>query len=203
MIYLHHRECRTKVLGPGTRYVIWVQGCNRHCPGCINPEGQPVDKNGYWIDEEFLIAEIKNTKGLRGITISGGEPFLQAKALSVILANIKQTTDLDVMIYTGYTLANLRSEEDKAVEEVLSYTDILVDGEYIEEDNNNSMYRGSDNQNIYVLTERYKKFKEYFYNTKNRDIEFVCRENGELFMVGIPQKNFRKDLWKTIQNKID
>lgn len=198
MLYLHHRERNTKVLGPGTRYAIWVQGCKRRCAGCINPEGQPLDENGYWLSEENLLQEILSTKGIRGITISGGEPFLQAEALNNLLEAIKKMTDLDVMVYTGYTLAALRKTRQESVQKMLKNIDILIDGEYIEEQNNNSLYRGSDNQQIHLLTEKYKKFKQYFNNTKNRDIEFVCHNNEDLFMVGIPPKNFQKDFWQKI-----
>lgn len=201
MLYLHHRERQTKVLGPGTRYAIWVQGCNRHCPGCINPEGQPIDKNGYWIDEQEVLAEIKATDGLRGITISGGEPFLQAEALENLVEDLKGTTNLDVMIYTGYTLSELKKEGGDFARKLINNTDILVDGEYIKEQNNNYIYRGSDNQKIHILTNRYKKFRDYFNNTKNRDVEFVCRDTGELFMIGIPQNNFREKFWHEVINK--
>ena len=201
MLYLHHRERQTKVLGPGTRYAIWVQGCNRRCSGCINPEGQPIDKNGYWIDEQEVLAEIKATSGLRGVTISGGEPFLQAEALGKIVDDLKGTTNLDVMIYTGYTLSELKKEGGDFARKLINNTDILVDGEYIKEQNNNYIYRGSDNQKIHILTNRYKKFKDYFNNAKNRDVEFVCRDNGELFMIGIPQNDFREEFWREVINK--
>ena len=54
MLYLNHEEEKTKVLGPGVRYVVWVQGCKRRCPGCINPLGQPLSENGYWKRKGFL-----------------------------------------------------------------------------------------------------------------------------------------------------
>ena len=89
MLYLNHEEEKTKVLGPGVRYVVWVQGCKRRCPGCINPLGQPLSENGYWKSVAALEQDILHVEGLTGITISGGEPFLQAEALAKLVKLIK------------------------------------------------------------------------------------------------------------------
>ena len=197
MLYLYHRETRTKVLGPGERYVIRVQGCKKRCPGCINPEGRLEGQNGYWISTEKILAELKNEQGLMGITVSGGEPFLQAHGLAELVKSIKENTQLDIMLYSGYTLAELRAKHDKYINFVLEHSDILVDGEYIEELNNNTIYRGSDNQEIHFLSPRYRDFKDIIYNTHNRDLEFISR-NGELFMIGIPEKGFEAKFKRAI-----
>ena len=99
MLYLYHRETRTKVLGPGERYVIWVQGCKKRCPGCINPEGRLEGQNGYWISTEKILAELKNEQGLMGITVSGGEPFLQAHGLAALVKCIKENTQINIILY--------------------------------------------------------------------------------------------------------
>ena len=197
MLYIYHREPRTKVLGPGERYVIWVQGCKKRCPGCINPDGQLEGQNGYWISTEKVLNELKNEQGLMGITISGGEPFLQAHGLAELVKSIKENTQLDIMLYSGYTLAELRAKHDNDIDFVLEHSDILVDGEYIEELNNNTIYRGSDNQEIHFLSSRYGKFKDIIYKTHNRDLEFISR-NGELFMIGIPEKGFEAQFKRAI-----
>ena len=146
MLYLSHRERRTKVLGSGTRYAIWTQGCKKRCPNCVNPEGQALDSNGYYIGVEEVFREVMETPLLTGITISGGEPFLQADELVKLIRLLRAESTLDVMMYSGYTLEELRGWHDAAVEEILSNIDLLIDGEYVEELNTNKIYRGSDNQ---------------------------------------------------------
>ena len=198
MIYLSHREKTTKVLGPGLRYVIWTQGCKKNCLNCINPAGRPLDQNGYFIAINELFREIKLTPNLTGITISGGEPFLQAEKLVKLIQCIKAETLLDIMIYTGYTLDELKNWNNPAVDEILNNIDLLIDGEYIESQNTNKIYRGSDNQKIHFLSQKYLPFKTKMENTCNRSVEFICRGDDELFLVGIPAKDFQKNFINNI-----
>ena len=198
MLYVSHREPSTDVLGPGQRYALWVQGCKKRCPHCIFPAGQPLDSGGELIAVETIFYEIKNVPDLTGITISGGEPFLQADALAKLIKILRDDTNLDVMIFTGYTLSELKNRHDSATDFLLVNTDILIDGEYREELNTNSIYRGSDNQVIHFLTPKYLPFKNLIEKTKNRSVEFVCRQDNELFIIGIPPKNFDKNFVKRI-----
>ena len=191
MLYISHRERATRVLGPGLRYVIWTQGCKKQCAGCINPAGRPLDRNGYFISADELFEEIGSTPDLTGITISGGEPFLQSAELVVLIRRIKRETELDVMMYSGYTLEELRHWKNAAVDEILSSIDLLIDGEYVEELNTNRIYRGSDNQTIRFLSTKYLPFKERLETMHNRSVEFIAR-GDDLFIVGIPIKGFRK-----------
>ena len=69
--------------GPGLRYVVFVQGCPRSCPGCHNPQTHdPL--GGYLSTTEFLLQEIKSDKLLEGVTFSGGEPFMQPVLLTTM-----------------------------------------------------------------------------------------------------------------------
>ena len=199
MIYVSHREPLTKVLGPGRRYALWVQGCKKRCLGCVFPEGQPLDTGGEWMSAEKIWNEIQAVENLTGITISGGEPFLQASALAELIKLLRQNSNLDVMIFSGYTLAELKARNDEATNFLLANVDILVDGDYREELNTGSIYRGSDNQTIHFLSPKYLPFKEKILRTKNRSIEFVCRNDGELFMIGIPAKDFHRDFSKILK----
>ncbi|MBQ9441891.1 MAG: radical SAM protein [Selenomonadaceae bacterium] len=202
MLYVNHREKSTKVLGPGRRYALWLQGCKKRCPFCINPQGQPTDSGGEWISIKKIWREIKSVGGLKGITVSGGEPFLQAEKLAELIKILREESNLDVMIFTGYKLEELQARQDESIDFLLANTDILIDGEYREELNTNSLYRGSDNQRIFFLTQKYLPFKEAIERTKSRNIEFVCREDGELFMIGVPPKNFDKKFMKKIFEEV-
>ena len=192
MLYVSHREPLTKVLGPGQRYALWLQGCERRCPNCIFPSGQPLDCGGQWYSVEKIWTEIQSVPNLTGITISGGEPFLQATAVAKLIKILRGESTLDVMIFTGYTLAELQDKHDAATDFILKNIDILVDGEYREDLNTNSLYRGSDNQVLHYLSPKYLPFKDLIARTKSRCLEFVYRKGSEFFMVGIPPKNFEQ-----------
>lgn len=187
---INHYTEYSKVLGPGNRFVIWLQGCNRKCYHCINPEGQRKD-GGILISISELEDMIIKQENIQGITISGGEPFLQFKALRQLVERIVTGTNLDIMLYSGFKLENLYEEfGHEEMESFLKYIDIFVDGEYIEELDNGSMYRGSDNQNIYMFTTKYKQYYDTICHAKNRDIEFEMTDGGNIYMTGIPPKGF-------------
>ncbi len=197
-LYVSHKEPCTKVLGPGQRYALWLQGCKKRCLGCVFPEGQSLNTGGEWFSVEEIFKEIQVVQNLTGVTISGGEPFLQAAALAKLVDNLRKNSMLDIMIYSGYTIEELKSQNDAAINFLLTNIDVLIDGEYKEDLNTNSIYRGSDNQRIHFLSKKYLPFKEKILQTKNRNIEFVCRNDGELFMIGIPAKNFNKDFFNKL-----
>ena len=135
--------------GPGIRMVLFAQGCNHHCPGCHNPETHSFT-GGTLTRIEEIITQVKKNPLLDGITISGGEPFEQAEAFSLLAVQIKQMA-LNVVTYTGYTFEYLleKSEENPGWLELLDATDLLVDGCFeIEKRNLLLKFRGSDNQRI-------------------------------------------------------
>ena len=105
-IRLHDMRMHTNALGPGIRTAIWFQGCNRCCKGCMSPSSRPLD-GGTLVDVEKVIASIKNTADIEGVTISGGEPFLQIDALFALLKSLRSDTELGIIIYTGYNFFKL------------------------------------------------------------------------------------------------
>ena len=174
----------TRALGPGLRSVIWVQGCIRHCPGCISPEWIPnVKANIFSIDE--LATILLHNSSIEGITFSGGEPMLQAEGLASLIRIIRKKRDLNTLCFTGYTYKQLLCEpKDSPVHKLLAELDVLIDGPYIAELNNNRGLRGSSNQNIYYLTER---LKQYDLENEARHVELHI-QNGYSLMVGVPPK---------------
>lgn len=199
-LYLHHRENYIKTLGPGERYVIWVQGCVHNCKGCIAPETHSLNENGYWIEIDNLLREINQSKNLRGITISGGEPLLQAEALIYLLKKLKNK-NLDIICYTGFLYEEILKGKVPFGKELLNYIDILIDGKYIEDLNKENYLRGSENQRIIHLKNTYKKNEEQILKLKNRNIEIKIIDETTLFIAGIPPKKMEKD-WEKIREKI-
>ena len=88
--------------GPGIRYVIFVQGCPHHCPGCHNPGSHDPD-GGTLTDTASLWETILKYPHIDGITFSGGEPFSHGAALAEI-GRAAREKGLNVMTYSGYTL---------------------------------------------------------------------------------------------------
>lgn len=198
MLYVSHYVTMTEVLGPGRRFALWMQGCERRCPGCINPQGQPVGQGGTYYSVAQMAEQIINAApGLNGITVSGGEPLLQAKPLMRLLTAVRSETALDVMLYTGDTLAQVYERLGEEAERFLSLVDILVDGSYVQEENHNEMYRGSANQKIWFLSEKYRPFAARIEQGHNRSIEWHGSPDGSLWMAGIPPAGFDRQLAQT------
>lgn len=135
--------------GPGIRMTVFVQGCPHHCKGCHNQHTWDFD-GGYEGSVGRIIEEAKKDKLLRGITLSGGEPFSQAQALTE-LAKAARGMGLNVFCYTGYTFERLVEQFDEHPEyrALLEQCDWLVDGPFIEDQMSLMLhFRGSRNQRI-------------------------------------------------------
>lgn len=135
--------------GPGIRFVIFSQGCVHHCKGCHNPSTFALD-GGTIVNVDEIIGEIKKNPLLKGVTFSGGEPFLQAEAFTKIAKKCHEI-GLDVLSYTGYTFEKLISSFDEYPQwrGLLENIDILIDGPFIEEKKSLMLlFRGSSNQRI-------------------------------------------------------
>lgn len=183
-IQLHAIRDGVTKLGPGIRFVLWTQGCQRRCPGCMTPESQSM-KGGFSADTKQLAKQILKSQR-KGLTISGGEPFLQAKALTELIREIRKEADLGVMIYTGFTIQELQKAENPDYEELLRECDLLIDGAYMQELNDSKNLRGSSNQKAIALTDRYQNFAKEI-GTKPAETEIFYDEEI-MSMVGIPPK---------------
>lgn len=135
--------------GPGIRLVIFTQGCSHHCPGCHNPHTHTFD-GGILIEIEDIIKQMKSNPLLDGITLSGGEPFEQAEALSELAKQVK-ALGYGVMTYTGYTFEYILANRNKKAgwDSLITATDILVDGRFeIAKKSMLLKFKGSSNQRI-------------------------------------------------------
>lgn len=145
MLRLHGFVSRSKANGPGCRAVVWVQGCRLRCPGCFNP-GTHDGNLGWDIDPQHLAHAI-NALPVRGVTLSGGEPLQQAKALSVFLEAL--SADKDVLLYSGFSIAEaLKSSNRRAV---LLKCDAALMGRY-----RNSDLHPYDGKELVIRTHRIK-----------------------------------------------
>ena len=115
--------------GPGLRLTIFTQGCLHHCPGCHNPQTHDPE-GGSWADTEDILAAAADNPLLDGITLSGGDPFLQPVPC-LALAEGAHKIGLNVWTYTGYTWEALLEENDAEKLALLKETDVLVDGPFL------------------------------------------------------------------------
>ena len=192
-IRVHNTASGVKVLGPGKRFVIWVQGCHRRCPGCLAPDSWPIE-GGHAEDVSALARRILKKADVEGLTISGGEPFLQPRALCALIDALRAERDLGVIVYTGYTLEALRGMDDAWIRALLERVDLLIDGPYMEALNDDLGLRGSSNQRAIHLTGRYLDALEAFGKKHRRDLEYRVSEEG-FFVIGVPER--------TVQRMID
>jgi anaerobic ribonucleoside-triphosphate reductase activating protein len=178
----------TEAEGPGRRYAIWVQGCPMRCPGCCNPEllrfagGTPASVAE--LTQRVLAAHARSP--LAGLSLLGGEPFAQALPLA-ILAEQVQAAGLGVMVYSGYTLAELEAQiaaGESGVARLLAATDLLVDGRYQREQPDTSRrWIGSANQRLHFLSARHHPAQPEFGGGETIELRLV---DGELIINGWP-----------------
>lgn len=143
--------------GEGIRTVVWTQGCLHHCPGCHNPQTHDLN-GGIEYDIEEIKKELSELEWQDGITLSGGDPFFQAKA-SAEIAKYARSLGMNVWAYTGYTYEQLLSisQKNQDIRELLYSIDVLVDGRFEQDKKSlNIRYRGSTNQRIINVPESLK-----------------------------------------------
>jgi anaerobic ribonucleoside-triphosphate reductase activating protein len=176
----------TEAEGPGLRAAIWVQGCLKRCPGCCNPHFLAIRPAQISTPSDIIerILHAKKKYHIEGITLLGGEPFLQAQGLAEV-AESAQAAGLSVMVFTGYVLEELVHERFAAAERLLAATDVLVDGEY-ERDQSESQrnWVGSTNQRFHYLTNFYDNHIEAGSQTITN--EWRIDANGKIIDNGLP-----------------
>ena len=172
-----------EVLGPGKRIGIWFCGCPRRCKGCSNPELWEFQER-YQVDLKVikeLIQQICEQNQVDGFTLTGGDPLYQFDEFRR-LVDYLSTISEDILVYTGYTLAELQGKR-------LDNVAVLIDSPYIEDRNNGCILRGSDNQQIHILNERLKDKYERYLSTATNQIQNFATADGYV-CVGIHNKDF-------------
>ena len=182
---------RTEVLGPGVRAVVWFQGCSLRCPGCMAQSMNDDPAHEAW-SPSALAERVCQLDEIEGVTLSGGDPFDQPpEILCAFTEEIRRNSNLTIMAFTGRTLEQLRRQLPLSLRERLFATiDILVDGPYVDELNDGSLWRGSSNQQIHFLTPRYAHLRPLVESSRARGLEVSVRNGRELEITGIPPRGF-------------
>lgn len=160
MNYASIRKCDI-ANGEGVRVSLFVSGCTHRCKGCFNEEAQDFNYgNEFTREVEDEIIEAMRPAHIAGLTLLGGEPMegVNQRALLPFLRRVKaEFGDTKTLwIYTGCTKEQLEDVSSRwhteVTDEILSMTDVLVDGPFVEELKDISLrFRGSSNQRIIYM----------------------------------------------------
>jgi anaerobic ribonucleoside-triphosphate reductase activating protein len=179
----------TEAEGPGKRYALWVQGCPILCPGCCNPEMLAFkERDRKSVDDVVAdIAAARDRHGVEGVSFLGGEPTRQAAGLRQVAARA-QGLGLSVMVFSGYTLQELKDEGSDDVDGLLAATDLLVDGRYVEARRTTARrYIGSDNQVLHFLSDRDRADDPRFAAPNTLELRVIVdKHSGALSINGFP-----------------
>lgn len=191
------------VLGPGNRIGIWTEGCFHGCKGCSNPELWDM-RSGEEISVDIVFATISRIceiHSIDGITITGGEPFLQAAELSRLTGKLRAVTS-DILVYSGYTFQELRNMNDPCVDSILRNSAVLIDGKYTEEKNICLPLRGSSNQKIIILNRDYeKRYEMYLAKQTERHPVQNFISGRSIISVGIHSPGFGENFNNNMKKK--
>ena len=137
--------------GLGVRTVLWVSGCDIHCKNCHNPQTWDFNSGIPFTEETMqeLLYDLSKPY-IKGCTLSGGHPLdpLNAPEVLKIVKRVKMVfPNKDIWIYSGYVWENII--KDETLKEIMRYTDVLVDGAYVDELRDISLpWAGSKNQRV-------------------------------------------------------
>lgn len=180
---IHSFTSSTFVNGPGNRAMIHTQGCMLACPGCFNTSTHSR-QGGEEVSVPDLIKRIP--ADVDGVTISGGEPFLQPEGLLELVMELHKMVD-SIVVFSGFYLHEI--QKMPLGQKILEQIDVLIDGRFEIENLAQSGVRGSANQTIHLLTERHSR--EEF---EERNVEIIIDQEGKLFMTGFPSEEIRQEI---------
>lgn len=181
------------VLGPGRRIGLWLQGCSIRCRGCVSQDTWPQDP-ARAMPVADLLAWCRRTSrnALDGVTISGGEPFDQPRALAALLDGLvrwRKTDGLefDILCYSGHSMKMLKKQHAG----LLGRIDALIPEPYADGRPLGSLWCGSDNQTLVPLTPRgralYAAFADAPQLPDGKRMQLAV-DAGKLWMIGIPHR---------------
>lgn len=177
-IQINRLHFPVSTLGYGQRIAVWVQGCSLACPGCISLDTWEHGRGE--ISLSALTSQLATWLAQAdGLTVSGGEPFEQPKALADLLHWWRQNHTGDTLVFSGYSWEHLKQRHA----DVLELIDVLVSDPYQAEAGHSMALRGSDNQRLHRLTalanDRYSTLPS------QRALD-LCWDGDRVWMAGIP-----------------
>ncbi len=181
LVRVHRVETCSLVNGPGRRFVIWFQGCPLSCRGCFNQEARSFEKGELMRLEE--LGDRIFAADVHGVTLTGGEPFLQAEEATALLRECGRR-GLDRLVYTGFHFKDLKRNILPGSREMLRKIDLLLDGPYREGNPPDGEWTGSGNQKVIPLSRAGMVMKR-IRRTEYVEREYIISGDGETVLTGI------------------
>jgi anaerobic ribonucleoside-triphosphate reductase activating protein len=183
LINIHSIIPCSRINGPGNRLIIFFQGCDIKCQGCFNPATHTFDDMNLCHPSDIFERYLR--QDIEGVTISGGEPFYQARKLLSLLKIAKEFYGLSTIVYTGFTYERLKKIRECLL--CFEFIDVLIDGRYEESKKETTLLaRGSSNQRFYFFTNRYKQANLYM----RSKTEVLIGKDGTITKTGFNEVDF-------------
>ncbi len=152
-LYVANIVDNTIVDGEGFRTSLYLSGCDIFCKDCHNKDLWDIN-SGHKLTVDEVYERI--TSSFTNISFVGGEPMLQAEALTSLASKIKSKTNKTIWIYSGHTYEEISC--NKLYFQLLKYCDVLVDGRFeMQYYKNNLRFKGSSNQRIIDIKKSIEK----------------------------------------------
>ncbi|MDY6223058.1 MAG: pyruvate formate-lyase-activating protein [Candidatus Borkfalkiaceae bacterium] len=153
--YIHSFESFGTSDGPGIRFVVFMQGCPMRCLYCHNPDTRGAGGTAY--EPEEVVSEIiKYEKYIAsgGVTVSGGEPLMQAEFVTQLFSLLKARGIHTALDTSGCAFLPSDPQNVKAIDKLLDVTDlILLDIKHIDSAAHKTL-TGRGNENILAFARR-------------------------------------------------
>lgn len=195
-IRMHSRMEWSRVNGPGSRAVIWLQGCSLNCPGCWNRLSHSVE-DGMTVATVSVVkwvADLQANGLIDGLTISGGEPMEQAcGVLAVVQALRFRVPEISIGVFSGYTERELASgvflshDADSPSHQadlwraIRQHLDFAVLGRFNGHRPSNQPLVSSQNQELLLLSDRHTSD-----DFSPLSVEFTIDSQGITQITGFP-----------------
>lgn len=182
-LYIHDINPNSLVNGPGTRAVVWVQGCSIGCPGCFNPLTHlKMSGPDEGVDPERLGRELGQLN-VDGLTLSGGEPLEQPEAVSELIKSFRRVNSGTVLIFSGFTPKRIFASP--AARSTILLADAVLAGPYVEGKDPSEIW---NSKQLILVTDRIKPDTL----TPERRMEVSFQSDDTLRLSGYPDKGLRE-----------
>lgn len=168
--------------GPGIRMSLFVSGCTHYCKNCFNKEAWDFNYGKPFTQTEIdYIIDYISGEHIAGLTILGGEPLehVNQQGILPLLRQLKEKCpNKSIWCFTGYDyekdVLGRMIKEYPETKEILSYLDVLVDGEFVEDLKDLSLrFKGSSNQRTIMVQESLKTGKVVLWNPSQGDYDKI------------------------------